>query len=509
MPRGKVYLIGAGPGDPKLITIKGKEAIERADTIVYDRLANPRLLRHMKPGAERIFVGKLPDKHILKQGEINQLLVDLALQGKVVARLKGGDPSVFGRVGEEAELLAEHEIPYEIIPGITSAIAVPVYAGIPITHRDYTSSFAVVTGHEYPNKTYSNVHWDHLAVGVGTLVFLMGVANIEAITERLIRHGRLPETPAAVVRMGTWMEQTTLVGTVETIAKQVREADLQSPAIIIVGEVVRMREKLAWFEKRPLFGRRILVTRAREQASELVLGIEELGGEAVEFPVIRCQTPTQPEAVHALDEALSRLPEYDWLLFTSVNGVEYFFRRLIETGRDIRSFHQAQIAAVGPKTADALRSRGLTTMALPAEFQQEGLLDALAPLVRPGQRVLIPAGDLARDVLPTRLRERGLGVTTVVAYENVLSTENGEEALDLLRGDAIQAVTFTSSSTVTNLLEALRRLGEERPELLLARTAIYCIGPLTAKTAEAAGLKVHRVAEQATVQSLLEAILHD
>lgn len=509
MQRGKVYLVGAGPGDPKLITVRGLEAIERADAVVYDRLANPRLLRHMKPGAEKIFVGKMPDKHILKQGEINQLLVDLALQGKAVARLKGGDPSVFGRVGEEAELLAEHNIPFEIIPGITSAIAVPVYAGIPVTHRDFTSSFAIITGHEYPNKTYSNVHWEKLATGVGTLVFLMGVANIESICERLIHFGRRPETPTAVVRMGTWMEQTTLVGTLETIAQKVKEASLQSPAIIIVGEVVQMRERIAWFEKRPLFGKRILVTRAREQASELVRSIEELGGEAIEFPVIRCQPPSRAEAALALDQALSKLEQFDWVLFTSVNGVDFFFRRLIENGVDIRRMNRARIAAVGPRTQEALRQRGLCTVALPADFQAEGMAEVLAPLIEAGQRVLIPSGDLARDVLPKRLTAMGLQVTSVDAYETVLSTEYGEEALEMLRGGDIQAVTFTSSSTVTNLLRALRELGEEHPGRLLGQTEVYCIGPITANTAEEAGLTVHRVAAQATVASLLEAIQED
>lgn len=506
MQRGKVYLVGAGPGDPKLITVRGLEVIERADAVVYDRLANPRLLRHMKAGAEKIFVGKLPDKHILKQGEINQLLVDLALQGKVVARLKGGDPSVFGRVGEEAELLAQHEVPFEIIPGITSAIAVPAYAGIPVTHRDFTSSFAIITGHEYPNKTYSNVHWENLATGVGTLVFLMGVANIESICERLIHFGRKPETPTAVIRMGTWMEQTTLVGTLETIADMVKEASLQSPAIIIVGDVVQMREKIAWFEKRPLFGKRVLVTRARDQASELVQSIEELGGEAIEFPVIRCQPTSRSEAVLALDKALASLSEFDWVVFTSVNGVDFFFRRLMETGKDIRSLHKATLAAVGPKTQEALRQRGLTTIPLPADFQAEGLSDALEPHVRVGQNVLIPSGDLARDVLPKRLTEMGLQVTKVDVYETVLSTEFGEEALELLKVGDIHAVTFTSSSTVTNLLAALRQLGEEQPEALLNNIEIYCIGPVTAKTAEEAGLTVHRIAEQATVASMVEAL---
>ena len=292
--KGRVYLVGAGPGDPKLISVRGMEAIQKADVIVYDRLANPRLLKHRRPEAELIFVGKLPDKHILKQEEINQLLVDLALQGKVVTRLKGGDPSVFGRVGEEAELLADNDVIFDIIPGITSSIAVPAYAGIPVTHRDFTSSFAIITGHEYPNKTYSSLDWEHLAKAIGTMVFLMGVANLEQICRELIRCGKPPEMPVALVRWGTWADQLTITGTLADITEKVKEANFKSPAVIIMGEVVKLREKLAWIEKKPLFGRRVLVTRARSQASELVDLIDDMGGEAVEFPVIRLQPPSRP-----------------------------------------------------------------------------------------------------------------------------------------------------------------------------------------------------------------------
>jgi uroporphyrinogen III methyltransferase/synthase len=286
----------------------------------------------------------------------------------------------------------------------------------------------------------------------------------------------------------------------------VKEAGIESPAIIIVGEVVELRERIAWFEKRPLFGKRILVTRAREQASELVRRIEELGGEAVEFPVIRCQTPSKKEAIEQLDEALSSLNKFHWVLFTSVNGVDFFFRRLMENGLDIRSLSGAIIAAVGPKTQEALRQRGLTTLPLPAEYQAEGLAESLFPHLKPGQHVLIPSGDLARDVLPKKLAELGMQVTQVDTYETVLSTEYGEETLEMLRSESINAVTFTSSSTVTNLLVALRQLGEEQPEELINRLEVTCIGPITAKTAKDAGLTVHRVAQQSTVASMIEAL---
>ncbi|PYI52209.1 uroporphyrinogen-III C-methyltransferase [Paenibacillus flagellatus] len=504
---GKVYLVGAGPGDPKLITVRGLEAIERADAVVYDRLANPKLLRHAKPGADKIFVGKLPDKHMIKQEEISRLLVDLALQGKTVTRLKGGDPSVFGRVGEEAELLAEHGIEFEIVPGITSAIAVPAYAGIPVTHRDFTSSFSVVTGHEYPNKTYSNVNWENLANASGTIVFLMGVANIGTICGELMAHGRDPDTPGAVIRMGTWMEQRTVVGTLATLPTLVKEAGLQSPAIIIVGDVVKLREKLAWFEKRPLFGKRVLVTRAREQASELVRLIEERGGEAVEFPVIRIRRPERAETVRAVDEALRRLEEYDWILFTSANGVEYTFERMRELRVDVRQMYRAKIAAVGPKTQEALAARGLIADLVPnAGFQAESLLELLQSFVTPGERVLLPKGDLARPVLADGLRRFGAHVTEADVYENVPSLDGGEEALAMLRAGAVQAVAFTSSSTVTNLLEALRRLGEPDPVGLLNGVGLYVIGPVTAKTAAEAGLRVTASADEATIESLVEAM---
>ncbi|MDQ1912374.1 uroporphyrinogen-III C-methyltransferase [Paenibacillus sp. GD4] len=506
MEKGVVYLVGAGPGDPKLITVRGLEAIQRADVVVYDRLASPRLLKHMKPGADKIFVGKLPDKHMMKQEEINQLLVDLALQGKTVTRLKGGDPSVFGRVGEEAELLAENEIRFEIIPGITSAISVPAYAGIPVTHRDFTSSFSIVTGHEYKNKTYNTVNWENLSQASGTLIFLMGVANLETICRQLIEGGKSPDTPVALIRWGTWMEQETLTGTLTDIVERVKAANFQSPAVTIVGEVVKLREKLAWFEKKPLFGKRILVTRARSQASELVDQIDELGGEAVEFPVIRTQAPSGQAAQQALHQAMKRLNEYDWVMFTSVNGVEHFFQTLRELKLDIRSMYKARIAAVGPKTAEALEQYGLQPERLPAKFQGDALPDALEGELKKGQRVFLPTADIARETLPAKLEELGLLVTKADVYETVLDTNGGTDILELLEQNKIHIITFTSSSTVTNLLKALRELGVEKPLELLGGCQIACIGPLTAQTAREAGMQVDYLAEEATVASLVKSM---
>ncbi|WP_438444355.1 uroporphyrinogen-III C-methyltransferase [Gorillibacterium sp. sgz5001074] len=504
--KGTVYLIGAGPGDPKLITVKGMECIARADAVVYDRLASPRLLKHMKPGAEKIYVGKLPDRHTLQQEEINQLLVDLALAGKTVARLKGGDPSIFGRVGEEAELLAENGVPFEIVPGITSAISVPAYAGIPVTHRDYTSSLAIITGHEDPAKTESSHDWSKLATATGTSIFLMGVSNLAYIRDQLVAHGRSPDTPVALIRWGTRVEQETLVGTLSTIVEQVREANFQSPAIIIVGEVVKLRETLAWYEKKPLFGKRVLVTRARSQASELADRIDDLGGEAVEFPVIRLRQPEQPAVLAELDAALNRLEDFDWVLFTSPNGVHFFFERLKQLQVDVRRMWKAKVASVGPKTAELLAERGIVSERLPVKFQGEGLLEAILPELVPGQKALLPRADIARDYLPVKLKELGLDVTEVDVYESVVGDDLADEVVEMLKNGEVHITTFTSSSTVTNLIEVLKQHGVEDPAVLLNQTTVVCIGPLTAETAEKNGLTVDRMSAEATIDSLVQAL---
>jgi uroporphyrinogen III methyltransferase/synthase len=506
MATGKVYLVGAGPGDPKLITVRGLEALRRSDVVVYDRLAGPQLLHEIPAGAERIYVGKRPDRHTMKQEDISRLLVDLALQGKTVTRLKGGDPTVFGRVGEEAELLKQHGIPYEIVPGITSAISVPAYAGIPVTHRDLASSFSVITGHESPDKLDRSIHWDKVTHATGTLVFLMGVAKIGYIAGQLMKHGRPPETPVALVRWGTRAEQATLVGTLRDIEAKVRASDFQPPAVIVVGEVVRQRETLRWIEDKPLFGLRILVTRARSQASELAERIDELGGEPYPFPVIETRPASGPEADEQARQALERPESYDWVVLTSVNGVEFFFRCLEAQGVDIRRFHRAEFAAVGPKTAEALRRRGVVPALLPDRYQAEGLLDALQGRLLPGGKALLPRGNLASGDLPRELARRGIDPVELVVYETAMAATRDEALLEMLQGGDIHVVTFTSSSTVTNLLEALRRMGESDPARLLGKARIACIGPATARAAEANGLTVHIVPEQSTIDSLLQAI---
>ncbi len=507
-PRGKVYLVGAGPGDPKLITVRGLEAIRRADVIVYDRLSSPRLLKEAKPSAELIYVGKKQSKHTLKQEQINQLLVDLALAGKQVARLKGGDPMLFGRGGEEAELLGYHGIDYDIIPGVTSALSVPAYAGIPVTHRDYASSLAIVTGHENPDKLEMNIQWDMITPSTDTLIFLMGVTKIAYIRDQLIANGKSPDTPVALIRWGTRINQKTLIGTLADIAEQVQELNFKPPAVIVVGEVVRLREKLNWYESKPLFGRRVLVTRARSQASELSNRIDELGGEAYEFPVIELREPSSPEVLSRLDDALRQLEDYHWVVFTSVNGVDYFFQRLAAQRIDIRRLAAAKVAAVGPVTAAALLARGIVAEILPDSFYQaEGLLESIEDELIAGQRVLLARGDLARAYLAVELGRRGLHVIDVDVYENHATDEHTDELIQLLKRNEVHIVTFTSSSTVNNLCDRIEAVTGQSAAELLTDSMIACIGPKTAETARNRGLEVHRMAAEATIPSLIEAII--
>jgi len=507
--KGKVYLVGAGPGDPKLITVRGMEALKKSDVVVYDRLASPRLLQMLKPNTEKIYVGKRTDRHTMKQEEINQLLVDLALQGKVVTRLKGGDPTIFGRVGEEAELLVDYGIEFEIIPGVTSATAVPAYAGIPVTHRDYASSIAIVTGHENPEKLDMNIKWDKLTPATDTMIFLMGIAKIAYIRDQLILYGKAPETPVALIRWGTRVNQQTLIGTLADIVEKVNEVNFKPPAVILVGEVVKLREKLNWYEKKPLFGRRVLVTRARSQASELAECIDDLGGEPYEFPAIDLIQPTDPSVLDKLDEALRRIETYDWIILTSANGVEYFFLRMQQLGIDIRRMVKAQFAAVGPKTEEAILNRGIIPSVVPATFYQaEGVLQSMLPELKQGQEVLLPRADLARDYLPNQLLQLGMNVTQVDVYNNVVCSEGIEDLIELLHRGDIHIVTFTSSSTVNNMCRLLEEHTGGKAAELLSKAKIACIGPVTAATISSWGIEIDGLAAEATIESLLDTIIN-
>lgn len=502
---GMVYLVGAGPGDYRLVTLKAVECLKKAEVVVYDRLADDRILRWAPQDAEYIYVGKASSHHTMKQEDISRLLVDKARAGKCVVRLKGGDPFVFGRGGEEALLLEKNGLPFEIVPGITSAISVPAYAGIPVTHRAVATSFAVVTGHEDPTKGESNMRWDKLATGVDTLVFLMGVANLPHITRELIANGRPADTPAAVIRWGTKPEQRVLMTTVGTAAEDVAKAGLKPPAIFIVGEVVKLREKLQWFDRlsqRPLYGKTVLVTRARSQASRLTALLENLGANVIEKPAISIAAPA--DHYRAVDEAIAHIADYQWLIFTSTNGVKRFFERLGRSGKDVRALGYAKIAAIGQTTADKLFSYGIRADVVPREFRAEGIIEALKGKLPPHARILLPRAAEAREILPEKLREQGALVDVVPVYQTEAAEVSAEEA-DALRqalsAGEIDFVTFTSSSTVRNLMKILG--GAE--SLKHVRTA--CIGPVTAATAREAGLDPSIVAETYTIDGLIEALL--
>ena len=500
MSFGLVYLVGAGPGDAGLLTLKGRACIEEADVVVYDRLVNPRLLAYARPDAEFVFAGKSPDGHVLTQDQINEVLVARAREGRTVARLKGGDPFVFGRGGEEAEYLAQNGIRFEVVPGVTSAVAAPAYAGIPLTHRDFTASVAVITGNEDPKKDESNIAWDKLSTGAGTIVFLMGMANLPDIVDRLRRHGRPGSTPAAVIRWGTLPEQETVQGTLDDIVERVRVAGLKNPAVIVVGEVCRMREQLAWFENKPLFGRRILVTRAREQASVLSEKINRLGGEALEFPTIAIRPPAD---FGPLDAAIDRIEAFDWIVFTSVNGVDHFFGRFRELGRDVRELGPARLCAIGPRTREALEARGFKVAYVPEEYRAARIAEDMRRMLRPGERVLLPRADIAPPALADALAAAGAAVTDVTAYRTVPVAGNAALVRRLLAEGRIHAVTFTSSSTVKNFVGAL---GAGDLPGLMHGVAVVCIGPVTARTASEMGLTVRTVAREYTIEGLVEAL---
>ncbi len=497
--KGYVYLVGAGPGEPKLLTIKGAECIAKAGVLVYDRLASRRLLSLARPDCELIYVGKSPDRHTLRQEEINQLLVDKGLEGKIVTRLKGGDPFVFGRGGEEAEALLGAGIPFEIVPGVTSAISVPAYAGIPVTHREATSSFAVITGHENPAKNETAIAWEHLAPAHGTLVFLMGMENLALITQKLIQYGKSPATPVGIIQWGTRPEQRTLTGRLDNIADLVQQHGFTNPSIIIVGEVVSLRDKLQWFEKKPLFGTRVVVTRARHQASALSQAIEDLGGEPWEFPVIEITGPGEPDR---LVEAIKNLKRFEWLVFTSVNGVEAFFTVLQRVGKDIRDLAGMEIVAIGPATRAVLEQRSLRVAFVPDEYRAEKIIEGLAGRVLPGQSVLLARAEEARDVLPESLRALGADVWDVPAYKTVTGAANKQELINMLREKKVHAVTFTSSSTVRNFYSLI-----DGDLSLLAGVKLFSIGPITSQTARELGLTIDKEAARYTIDGLVEALV--
>jgi uroporphyrinogen III methyltransferase/synthase len=500
MKKGKVYLIGAGPGDPGLITVKGLDCLKRADVVVYDHLASEQLLRHLKEGAEKIFAGKKGGDHSLPQDRINALILEKASAGKTVARLKGGDPFIFGRGGEEAEEMASAGVPFEIVPGVTSAIAVPAYAGIPLTHRDFTSAVAFITGHEDPAKGISSIAWDKISTGAGTLVILMGMGNLAHLAAVLIQNGRDPETPVALIRWGTLPEQETVVGKLSNIGEIARSKKLQPPVITVVGEVVALRKKLNWFETLPLFGKRIVVTRAREQASDLSERLRELGAIPIEFPTIEL---LPPKKWAELDHCIDQLTRYDWVVFTSSNGVRFFLERLLSLGGDVRDLKGPKICAIGPRTAESLAALKIRVDFVPREYRAEAIFEGLIKENCKGKKILIPRAKIARDILPDELRKAGAVVDVVEAYQTIRPKENIDAVRSFLQAGAVSAITFTSSSTVGNFVEMI---GKKDAQGLTAKVPVACIGPITAEKAGSLGIETKVMPEEYTISALVEAL---
>ncbi|MEW6162960.1 MAG: uroporphyrinogen-III C-methyltransferase [Nitrospirota bacterium] len=514
MMKGKVYIVGAGPGDIGLLTVKGLMCLQKAEVVIYDFHLNAQVLNYINHDAEFIYVGKRSGRHTMTQDEINEILIQKAKEGKIICRLKGGDPFIFGRGGEEAEALAKNAIEFEIVPGVSSFIAAPAYAGIPLTHRLYSSSLAVIPGYEDTTKKESAIDWSKLSTGVGTLVFLMAVKNIDLVTQKLIENGRNLDTPVAVIRWGTRPDQKTITGTLRNIVELVKEKDIKPPAVMVVGDVVRLRESLKWYEKKPMFGYRILVTREHPEGSER---LEELGAEIIEFPTVEI---VPPESYDELDKSIDKIATYDWLIFTSRNGVKYFLKRFFERGRDIRDLKGINICAIGTKTAKEIKKYGIKVDLIPDEFRAEGLIEAftselpgLAPrsgagrtpnseLLR-GMRFLLPRAEKAREIFPEKVRELGGEIDIPVAYRAVKPELRGKRLRRFLKEGKISIATFTSTATFNNFVEIMG----ERADELLKGVAIAVIGPVTARAVENAGLKVDIMPREATIEALVEEII--
>jgi uroporphyrinogen III methyltransferase / synthase len=497
--RGLVYLVGAGPGDPGLLTIRGREVLRSCDDVVYDALVNEEMLTAEIAGrdVERHFVGKRGGGEAARQDDIDALLVRLARDGRRVVRLKGGDAFVFGRGGEEAQALARAGIEFEVVPGVTAGIAAPAYAGIPVTHRAVATAVTFVTGHEDPEKDATGTDWHALARSGATLVLYMGVRTLPDVVRQLLAGGRAAHTPAAVIERATYPSQRVVTGTLATIAGRAREADVAAPAITIVGDVVRLREEIEWFERRPLAGKRIVVTRARAQASSLSARLRELGAEVIEMPAIRLE-PLDPAP---LRRALDALSGYDWLVFTSQNAVEIVWRAMRERGLDARALGHARVAALGRATADALLDHGVAADVVPEQFVAEALVEALRRRddVK-GRRVLLARAAAARDVLPDGLRAIGAHVDEIPIYRTVLDGDGAARVAARLQGGEIDLVTLTSSSTAQFFVEAV---GAEAARAV----PVASIGPVTSASARALGLRVDIEAGEATISGLVEAVV--
>ena len=494
---GKVYLVGAGPGDPSLITVKGLDMLRTADAIVFDRLVSPRLLLEARASAEMFDVGKSPGNHRMTQGEINQLLVDLGSSGKTVCRLKGGDPFVFGRGGEEVLDLVEAGIQWEVVPGISSTIAAPAYAGIPVTQRGMATSLTIVTGSEDPRKPDSTINWDALAAMPGTLVFVMAWNNLNDIVAALSIRGVPGERPAALIQWGTTVRQRVVTGPISKIAEMGAQLDMGPPVALVIGEVTGLREAMAWFDTKPLFGRRILVTRARSQASKLVKKLEDLGADVLEYPSIRIVPlrNTKP-----LDKALENIAKYDWMVLTSSNAVRGVADRMIDLGIDSRVFAHMKFAVNGPSTAKALSELGITADLMPSRYLASELVDSLKKEEPTPKKVLFPRSEIGRETLANGLRDIGSTVDEITAYSTESPGDTGELAKKAYE-EGVDFTTFTSSSTVKNLVDLMGG----NPDLINTSKTVI-IGPITSETARELGVNVDLQAEEQSTDGIVKAI---
>lgn len=499
--QGMVYLVGAGPGDEGLLTLRGAEYLQSAHVVVYDYLCNEALLKMARKDAEIIYVGKQAAAHTLSQEEINQLLIDKAIEGKNVIRMKGGDPFVFGRGGEEALALVDAGIEFEVVPGITAGIAASAYAGIPFTHRGVATTAGFVTGHEMAGKGKSHIDWENIS-GLDTIVFYMGVKNLPVIVEKLKKTGRRGSTPVALVRWGTRSNQQTVTGTLDSIVGEVEKVQLKPPALIIVGDVVNLRLKLQWFDNKPLFGKRIVVTRSRTQASSLSLKLKRAGADIVELPTIDIH-PLGDQGL--IDQEINELEKYDWMVFTSVNSVDIFMERLFHSGRDVRSLYLMKLAVIGNETAKVLKKYGLVADLMPERFTSYAVVDEFKKIqcTLSGRNVLIPGSLIARDVIPEGLKEIGAQVHTVAIYENRLPQYSGEK-IDEIFQNTPDLVTFTSSSTVSHLVEIFESLDRMEYIKIIKGASI---GPITSETIAESGIELALEAEEHTINCLVDKIL--
>jgi len=514
--KGKVYLVGAGPGDIGLLTVKGLRCLQKAEVVIYDFHLNAQILNYINHKAEFIYAGKRGGHHTMTQNEINSMLIKKAKEGNIICRLKGGDPFVFGRGGEEAEILSKEGIEFEVVPGVSSSIAAPAYAGIPLTHRLISSSFAVIPGYEDITKEESAIKWSKLATGVGTLVFLMAVKNVALIAQKLIENGLSPHTPVAIVRWGTRPDQTTIVGNLESIAGILKEKDIKPPAVMVVGEVVRLRESLNWYEKKPMFGHRILVTREHLEGFE---PLEELGAEILAFPTIEI---VPPKNYDELDNAIETIETYHWLIFTSRNGVRYFLKRFFEKDRDIRDLKGIKICTIGNRTAREIKKYGLKVDLIPERFHAEGLIDAILKMqtkkrktniqsasggrkskILKGIRFLLPRAEVAREVFPKTVRGLGGEIDVPVVYRTIKPESHGKRLRRFLREGKITIATFTSAATFNNFREIIG----EGIDNLLKGVAIAVIGPITAKAIKKAGLRVDIMPRESTIDEMVAEIM--